>query len=112
MWRFREMSRGEENVDPVQGEFFASQEIGDIGEVLVREAIQNSLDARRDQNSIPAELKITYGVSEKTLGDLEGMGGPFNGLVEHLVTNGNGLHPDIIDGIEVHSTAIIVDNDT
>jgi len=40
------MTGGEENVNPVQGEFFASEEVGDIADSLVREAIQNSLDAR------------------------------------------------------------------
>ena len=33
------------NYDPIQGEFFSSQSIADR---LVRESIQNSLDARAD----------------------------------------------------------------
>jgi hypothetical protein len=41
-WRFREMKLSEQNRDPVEGEFFRR---GDAVESLVREAIQNSLDA-------------------------------------------------------------------
>lgn len=44
-WRFRRMGRDEQGIDPVQEEFFATEELGDLNEALVREAIQNSLDA-------------------------------------------------------------------
>jgi hypothetical protein len=92
MWQFREMAKGEDNVNPVQGEFFASQEIGDLGEVLIRESVQNSLDARRDKEDVSAELKITYGVSKNTLAELSESGGVFDGLGDHLNAEGNGLH--------------------
>jgi hypothetical protein len=44
-WRFREMTRGEINVDPIEGEFFTTEALGSLSDALVREAIQNSLDA-------------------------------------------------------------------
>jgi hypothetical protein len=44
-WRFRAMSRGEINVDPIEGEFFTTEALGSLSDALVREAIQNSLDA-------------------------------------------------------------------
>jgi hypothetical protein len=44
-WRFREMSRGEINVDPIEGEFFTTEALGSLSDALIREAIQNSLDA-------------------------------------------------------------------
>jgi hypothetical protein len=44
-WRFREMQPGEMNVDPIEGEFFTTEAIGSITDALVRESIQNSLDA-------------------------------------------------------------------
>src|SRR5579875_3160255 len=40
-WCFRKMERGEINIDPIQREFFTA-------EALVRETIQNSLDAARE----------------------------------------------------------------
>jgi hypothetical protein len=44
-WSFRVMQRGELNVDPIQSEFFSVDAIGGLAEALVRECIQNSLDA-------------------------------------------------------------------
>ena len=49
-WRFREMQPGEINVDPIEGEFFTTEAIGSITDALVREAVQNSLDAARGKN--------------------------------------------------------------
>jgi hypothetical protein len=39
------MQPGEINVDPIEGEFFTTEAIGSITDALVRESIQNSLDA-------------------------------------------------------------------
>ena len=39
------MRPGEINVDPIEGEFFTTEAIGSITDGLVRESIQNSLDA-------------------------------------------------------------------
>jgi hypothetical protein len=44
-WRFNPMSRGDLNIDPVEQEFFATETLDGITDALVREAIQNSLDA-------------------------------------------------------------------
>ena len=41
-WHFRRMGKAEMNDDPIQGEFFTNQDIADR---LVRETLQNSLDA-------------------------------------------------------------------
>jgi len=44
-WRFRPMQPGEINVDPIEGQFFTTEVLTSINDALVREAIQNSLDA-------------------------------------------------------------------
>ena len=44
-WEFRRMSRGEINVDPIEGEFFSTEVLESLSDALIREAIQNSLDA-------------------------------------------------------------------
>ncbi len=49
-WEFRRMSRGEINIDPIEAEFFSTEALGSLSDALVREAIQNSLDA-----SLPGE---------------------------------------------------------
>lgn len=84
-WHFREMDRGEINVDPVHDEFFKAQ---DLADALVREAIQNSLDARRgrstvrvrfrfavDDDALPAETAERY---------LLGLGSHLSAVAPHL----------------------------
>lgn len=54
-WHFRAMDRGEINVDPVHDEFFKAQ---DLADALVREAIQNSLDARRGHFTVRVRFRF------------------------------------------------------
>lgn len=49
-WQFRKMGKGEMNIDPIEGEFFSTEALGSLSDALIREAIQNSLDA-----AIPGE---------------------------------------------------------
>ena len=49
-WRFACMTPAEINQDPVQGEFFSRE--ADLPGRLVREAIQNSLDAKLNGKSV------------------------------------------------------------
>lgn len=57
-WRFTPKTPGEKTRDPVAGEFFAQDAIKNAGEALVREAIQNSLDARVDRQNGQAKVRI------------------------------------------------------
>ena len=59
-WHFREMSRGEMSVDPVHDEFFKAQ---DLADALVRESIQNSLDARRGSSKV--RVRFHFGTLDK-----------------------------------------------
>jgi hypothetical protein len=53
------MTRGEINVDPVHDEFFKAQ---DLADALVREAIQNSLDARgRGRSIVRVRFRLASG---------------------------------------------------
>ena len=49
-WRFARMSPSQVNQDPVQGEFFTAA--ADLPDRFVRESIQNSLDARRGDETV------------------------------------------------------------
>ena len=40
------MHPGEMNIDPIEAEFFSTEALGSLADAFVREAIQNSLDAR------------------------------------------------------------------
>ena len=89
-WHFREMARGELNQDPMERELFADEP---INERLVREAIQNSLDASltRVGASTGGPVRVRF--------SLQGIRNPLaptaaapylHGLTDHLVA---GLDP-------------------
>lgn len=90
-WHFREMSRGELNQNPMERELFAAET---INERLVREAIQNSLDASiaRLDKTVTTPVRVRF--------SLQGVHNPLNadsaalyldGLDEHLK---EGLDPN------------------
>lgn len=64
VWKFRQMNPGEMNIDPIEAEFFSTEALGSLADAFVREAIQNSLDARRDGEKLkirvlfPAPLAV------------------------------------------------------
>ena len=51
------MDLGEVQVDPVHDEFFKAQ---DLADALVREAIQNSLDARTQRSRSPVRVRFRF----------------------------------------------------
>ncbi len=57
-WRFARMTPAEMNQNPIQGEFFTAA--SDLPERLVREAIQNSLDARLPDPSAPVRVRFAF----------------------------------------------------
>ena len=60
-WRFARMTPAEINQNPVQGEFFTAA--SDLPERFVREAIQNSLDAKAGD----APVRVRFAFSEQPL---------------------------------------------
>ena len=78
IWHFRKMQKSEMNDDPIQGEFFTSQSISDR---LVRESIQNSLDAKV-QDDQPVLIRFILGDSDAIVQEYPR--GYFNGLNSHL----------------------------
>lgn len=77
-WHFRPMERGEVNVDPVHDEFFKAQ---DLADALVRESIQNSLDARRGRSTV----RVRFGFHRGARALEADRAAPYlNGLREHL----------------------------
>jgi hypothetical protein len=89
-WRFREMQPGEINVDPIEGEFFTTEAIDGITDALVREAIQNSLDAA--EGSGPVTVRFSFysrpnpGYDEKVITKRY-----IDGLSPHLKAKHSGL---------------------
>jgi hypothetical protein len=60
MWHFREMGRGEMNQDPVQDDYFNTAALDSYSDALVREAIQNSLDAKIKDSGQPVCVRISF----------------------------------------------------
>ena len=65
-WNFDEMGRGEVNVDPIEREFFATETLDGITDALVREAIQNSLDAAAEKK---VRMRFYLGQAEDAAGE-------------------------------------------
>ncbi|CAB1058540.1 hypothetical protein D1BOALGB6SA_3296 [Olavius sp. associated proteobacterium Delta 1] len=65
-WRFRKMRPGEINVDPIEGEFFTTEAIGSITDALVRESIQNSLDAAQGDGPVTIGFSFSAGPGRRS----------------------------------------------
>ncbi|MBX3472840.1 MAG: hypothetical protein KF754_00455 [Planctomycetes bacterium] len=63
VWTFVSPQKADPNVDPVQEEFFDQEDIRSNADALVRESIQNSLDARA--GSAPVRVRFTFAPSER-----------------------------------------------
>ncbi len=82
------MSKGEMNIDPIEGEFFSTEALGSLSDALIREAIQNSLDA-----ALPGEqvkVAITFSASDQCLSPIKSEQ-YLKGLRGHLEARENGL---------------------
>lgn len=90
-WHFRPRRPDDTTRDPISGEFFSTEAIRDSAEALVREGIQNSLDARAQAGGrvrVRLFLSGDAGASAASIAPLLG------GLGAHLMARGNGLRED------------------
>src|SRR5688572_10573910 len=93
-WHFNKLRPGDKTRESTLGEFFATEAIRNSAEALVREAIQNSLDAGlKDSTGRPIETVVvrislnqgSAALSGSTITEF------FAGAWEHLRATGNGL---------------------
>lgn len=93
-WSFNKSVPGQKTREPMQGEFFATEAIKNPAEALVREAIQNSLDAgeKDDRGHPSAAVKIRIHVASGAgAADPDDFLEFTKGLWPHLNAEGNGL---------------------
>src|SRR5262245_6385451 len=88
-WFFKKLRPGDTTREPIQGEFFANEAISNSAEALVREGIQNTLDAR--WNGQPASVRIRISGTERSL-PTEKTTPYVDGIWPHLQAKKNGLH--------------------
>lgn len=96
-WRFARMTPAEINQDPVQGEFFSRE--ADLPGRLVRESIQNSLDARRGRE--PVRVRFVFSGESNALSPKRAA--PYlKGLKKHVkaVVDAGGMLPSAEDDEE------------
>jgi hypothetical protein len=80
------MELAEMHVDPVHDEFFKAQ---DLADALVRESIQNSLDARRGRSTVRVRFRFAAGAHALHPDALQGY---FDGLEPHLQAASKTMH--------------------
>jgi len=80
------MRPGEINVDPIEGEFFNTEAVGSINDALVRESIQNSLDAAEGEGPINVRFSFYSEPEKDTTVDSY-----LNGLFSHVKARHSGL---------------------
>jgi hypothetical protein len=90
-WHFGKKRPSDKARDPVVGEFFAQDAIKNAGEALVREGIQNSLDARLDRSS-RAVVRILLSGDRDALPHSQANRW-LDSLWPHLCAPGSGLRP-------------------
>src|SRR6185437_11347978 len=82
------MRRSDINVDPIQGEFFSLEVIEGLAEALVREAVQNSLDAAASTKPV----RMRFWLSDINSGlNANKADTYFEGLKSHLQAKNSGL---------------------
>jgi hypothetical protein len=94
-WHFSPKMKSEKTRNPVSSEFFAQDAIRNAGEALVREAIQNSLDARSDRQTGKVQLRIYISGPNRALRP-EIHSKWFGGAWKHYLASNNGLRPGLI----------------
>ena len=82
------MDPGEVHVDPVHDEFFKAQ---DLADALVRESIQNSLDARVPRSRSPVRVRFRFAAGAHAL-HADAIRQYFDGLEPHLQAAAKTMH--------------------
>jgi hypothetical protein len=88
-WKFKPKTKDDMGVDPFQDEFFKTGYVGGFSDALLRETIQNSLDAKADGN-LPVSVLISV-FRNVTLCNDPKYQFFFQGLPDHLNAPNNGI---------------------
>lgn len=94
-WKFRNMDKSEKLIDPIQNQFFTTNIVGGLTAALVRETIQNSLDAKtktKDENGNDYIVSIRFKLSGKTDAvEPQKANEYLEELIPHLKAKNNGI---------------------
>lgn len=87
-WHFNQPSPGDKNREPVLSEFFATDAIRNAAEALIREGIQNAMDAGLKGQRVQVRIYVS-GDEGSISGDVANA--YFEGGWQHFHADGNGL---------------------
>lgn len=89
-WRFHKYDPARDSLtNPISSEFFSSEAIKDSADALVRESIQNSLDARDGEGPVTVRFTVESQPEPKAYGPFAAS--LMGGLAPHTLATGNGL---------------------
>lgn len=91
-WHFRPKRAGDDISDPISGEFFADGSLDNPATALVREALQNALDAGKniDRGGAPVHVRIGINRGDRALAATSAATW-FATLRPHLAASGSGI---------------------
>lgn len=97
-WHYRAKRPGEPNREPIYGEFFSIDAISEPGMALIREAIQNSLDAKRPDEKARVRVYLSGSGAQRKGRPAEWsqVAEFMEGAWEHIRAEGTGLPEDLI----------------
>lgn len=97
-WIFRELRPGDKDRQPTQGEFFATDAIKSVAEALVRESVQNTLDAGLKTPGQPVRVRFHLATGKHALPAADAQR-YFKSGWQHFQAKGNGLDdvPSVLD---------------
>lgn len=91
-WHFRPKRQGDDISDPISGEFFADGSLDNPATALVREALQNALDAGKDIDRDGAPVHVRIGINRGTHAlPASAAANWFASLRPHLAAQGSGI---------------------
>ena len=106
-WQFRRMQPGEMNIDPIEAEFFSTEALGSLSDALVRESIQNSLDARRPGEVV--RMRIHVPAADALLRDTR-RDRYLTALEPHLRASQSGLNAAMLPAVDEPLSFLILED--
>lgn len=100
-WKFRPYSKDEIRSNPIQEEFFTTNEVGSISNAIVREGTQNALDEWTKEQGTIVKIRIFLS-GEKYKIDKRNFDFFFTGLYPHILEQTAGLRdiPNLDEGMK------------
>lgn len=108
-WFFKQVTPGDTHRNSTADAFFDSDTVSDPGFALVREGIQNSLDAHKVAPDTPLLVRLSL-VNQDNAPNWSDIGDFFAGVWPHYTTARSGLHANEIPQMAEKCTALVFED--